>query len=120
VIAYGTAYLAGAAVSSTVLARRLRGTGGEGRALAGFAGRLVAVGLLAAAAAYAVGLLLRDAFGPDPGVGLALLRMLVVTGVDVAGFVLLARLARLREVTAVLDVVAHRGSARERDPGHLR
>ena len=120
VVAYGTAYLTGAVVSSTVLARRLRGTAGEGRALAGFAGRLVGVALLAAAAAYGVGLLLGDAFGPDPGVGLALLRAVAVAGVDVVGFVLLARVARLREVTAVLDQVARRGSSRERDHGDLR
>jgi len=120
VVAYGSAYVAGAAVSSTVLARRLRGSGAVRRDLAGFAVRLVVVAVLAAAAAYAVGLLLREALGSDPGVSLALLRAVVVTGVDVVAFVLLARLVRLREVTVVLDLVARRGSAREDAGGDLR
>ena len=120
VVAYGVAYLAGAAVSSTVLARRLPGSGPVRRELAGFAWRLVGVSLLAAAAAYAVALLLREVSGPDPGVGVALLRGVAVTGVDVVVFVLLARLVGLREVTAVLDLVARRGSSSERAGGDLR
>ena len=120
IVAYGTAYLVGAVVSSTVLFRRLRGSAGVRRELAGFALRLLGVALLATAAAYVVGLLLREVIGADPGVGLALLRGVVVTGVDVVAFVLLARLAGLREVTAVLDLVARRGSSSERAGGDLR
>ena len=121
VVAYGTAYLAGAVGlldGPGAPAARLRpASGGSWRASRG--GWSV-VALLAAAAAYAVGLLLREVFGPDPGVGLALLRAVAVTGVDVVAFVLLARLVRLREVTAVLDLVARRGSSRERAGGDLR
>ncbi len=119
VLAYGASYLVGAVVSSTMLARRLRGAGGEGRALAGFGARLLVVAVPAAAVAYVVGRLLGVVLGPDPSAGGALLRAIVVTGVDVAGFVLLARLAGLQEVTAVLDLVARRGSSRGRGAGHL-
>jgi putative peptidoglycan lipid II flippase len=120
VVAYGTAYLVGAVVSSTVLARRLRGAGGEDRALTRFVGRLLGVALVAAGTAYVVGLLLGDALGRDPAVGLALLRAVTVTGVDLVVFVVLARAARLQEVMAVLDLVARRGSARGRTGGDLR
>ena len=119
VLAYGASYLVGAAVSSTVLARPLRGAGGEGRALVGFAARLLAVAVPATAAAYVVGWLLGEVLGPDPNAAAALLRALVVTGVDVVGFVVLARLVGLREVTAVLDLVAGRGSSRGRDASDL-
>ncbi len=51
--------------------------------------------------------------GPTRASASPLLRAVAVTGVDVVAFVLLARLARLREVTAVLDLVARRGSSRE-------
>jgi putative peptidoglycan lipid II flippase len=119
VVAYGLSYVVGAAVSATVLARRLRGGGNQARTLAGFGVRLLGAALPAAAAGYVVGRLLGEVFGPDPAVGEALLRAVVVTLVDVAGFVLLARLVRLREVTAVLDLVARRGSSRGRDGSDL-
>ena len=119
VLAYGASYLVGAVVSSTMLARRLRGAGGDGRVLAGFVTRLLVVAVPAAAAAYVVGWLLGSVLGPDPSAGEALLRAVVVTSVDVACFVLLARLAGLQEVTAVLDLVARRGSSRGRGAGDL-
>jgi len=119
VLAYGASYLVGATVSSTVLARQLRGAGGQARALTGFAARLLVVAVPATAAAYAVGWLLGEVLGPDPNAGAALLRALVVTGVDVVAFVVLARLVGLREVTAVLDLVAGRGTSRGRDASDL-
>jgi len=119
VVAYGLSYLVGAAVSAPVLARRLRGAGGEGRELAGFVLRLLGVAVPAAAAAYVVGRVLGEVLGTDPSVGVALLRALAVTIVDGAVFVLLARLVRLQEVTAVLDLVLRRGSSRGRGAGDL-
>ena len=120
VVAYGAAYLVGATVSATVLARRLRTTGGEGRALARFAGRLLAVALLAAGVAYLVARLLGEALGPDPAVGWALLRAVAVTVVDVSAFLLLARAVRLQEVMSVLDLVRRRGTPDARGGGDLR
>ena len=119
VIAYGTSYLVGAVLSATVLARRLRGTGGGGRELTGYALRLLAAAVPAAAAAYVVGRVLGEVLGTDPGVGVALLRALAVSVVDVGVFVVLARAVRLHEVTAVLELVTRRGSSRGRGAGDL-
>ena len=118
VVAYAVAYLVGAAVSSFVLSRRLRtadapaaGRSEGAPALVRFLVRLVVAALLATAAAYVARLLLAG-LGPDPHLVVALLRALAVTAVDVVVFVLIARLMRLREVTAVLDTVTRRLTSR--------
>ncbi len=111
VLAYATAYLVGAAVSSGVLARTLGGIGL--RTLVRFLVRLVIVALLSTAVAVGAAWLLRG-LGEDPALVVALLRALVVTIVDVVAFLLLARLFRLQEVTEVLDTVARRLPSRSR------
>jgi len=107
VLAYAAAYLVGAGISSVALWRRLPGAASAARGLPQFVARLVVAALLAAAAAYAVRSLL-GGLGADPGLAVALLRALAVTVVDVAAFVVLARLFRLAEVTGVLDTVLRR------------
>ncbi|MGH3347402.1 MAG: murein biosynthesis integral membrane protein MurJ [Nocardioides sp.] len=111
VLAYAAAYVVGAAVSSGVLARTLGGLGF--RSLARFVVRLVVVAVLSTAVAFGVARLLA-ALGEDPALGVALLRGVTVTTVDVAVFLVLARLFRLREVTEALDTVARRLPSRSR------
>jgi putative peptidoglycan lipid II flippase len=111
VLAYAAAYLVGAAVSSGVLARTLGGIGV--RSLVRFLVRLVLVAVLSTTAAVGAAWLLRG-LGEDPALVVALLRAVAVTAVDVVVFLLLARLFRLQEVTAVLDTVARRLPSRSR------
>jgi putative peptidoglycan lipid II flippase len=111
VLAYATAYLVGAAVSSGVLARALGGIGL--RSLVRFLVRLVVIAVLSTTAAVGAAWLLRG-LGEDPALVVALLRALVVTIVDVVVFLLLARLFRLQEVTEVLDTVVRRLPSRSR------
>jgi putative peptidoglycan lipid II flippase len=111
VLAYATAYLVGAAVSSGVLARALGGIGL--RSLVRFLVRLVVIAVLSTTAAVGAAWLLRG-LGEDPALVVALLRALVVTIVDVLVFLLLARLFRLQEVTEVLDTVVRRLPSRSR------
>ena len=111
VLAYAAAYLVGAAVSSGVLARTLGGIGV--RSLVRFLVRLVLVAVLSTTAAVGAAWLLRG-LGEDPALVVALLRAVAVTAVDVGVFLLLARLFRLQEVTAVLDTVARRLPSRSR------
>jgi putative peptidoglycan lipid II flippase len=111
VLAYATAYLVGAAVSSGVLARALGGIGL--RSLVRFLVRLVVIAVLSTTAAVGAAWLLRG-LGEDQALVVALLRALVVTIVDVVVFLLLARLFRLQEVTEVLDTVVRRLPSRSR------
>jgi putative peptidoglycan lipid II flippase len=111
VLAYGAAYLVGAAVSTTVLARELGGL--DLRGLLRFGVRLLVVAAIATAGAYAAGRLLAG-LGDDPHLAVALVRAVVVTAVDVVLFLLLARLFRLREVTDVLDTITRRLPSRFR------
>jgi putative peptidoglycan lipid II flippase len=94
-----------------VLARTLGGIGV--RSLVRFLVRLVLVAVLSTTAAVGAAWLLRG-LGEDPALVVALLRALAVTAVDVVVFLLLARLFRLQEVTAVLDTVARRLPSRSR------
>jgi putative peptidoglycan lipid II flippase len=55
-----------------------------------------------------------DGLGDDPALVVALLRALAVTVVDVALFLVLARLFRLTEVTDVLNTVTRRFPSRTR------
>ena len=111
VLAYGAAYVVGAAVSATVLGRLL---GGLGIAeLARFVVRLLVVAGLATAGAYLAARLL-GTLGEDPPLVVALLRAVAVTAVDLILFVVLARVFRLREVTELVDMVAQRLPSRLR------
>ncbi|GAA1477422.1 hypothetical protein GCM10009623_18680 [Nocardioides aestuarii] len=109
VLAYSAAYAVGAIVSGTVLGRHLGGLGV--RRLAGFALRLLLVAGASTALAWGAAQLLAG-FGEDPALVVALLRAITVAGVDVVAFLLLARAARLTEVTEVLDTVTRRLRAR--------
>lgn len=104
ILAYTGAYAVGAAVSFTVLQRRLGG-GGIG-ALGGFAVRL----LVAAGVSTAVAALAARGIGEvrSDGWPWALLEGVLITTVDVVVFVVLARLLQLREVTSVLATVTGR------------
>lgn len=110
VLAYSAAYAVGSAVSYTVLRARLGGL--ESPRLVRFLVRLVIAVAISTAVAGALALGLRT-FAEQPPWPLAALRALLVTGVDVVLFVVLARLMRLREVTSVIDTVTSRlGRAR--------
>ncbi|WP_193604985.1 murein biosynthesis integral membrane protein MurJ [Nocardioides dongkuii] len=111
VVGYSAAYLVGSVISYTVLARVLGGL--ESRVLVRFLVRLgvtVAVSTAVAGGAYAVGQALLGA----PTYLEALLRAGVVTALDVAVFLLLARALRLREVTSVLATITRRLPAARR------
>jgi putative peptidoglycan lipid II flippase len=105
VVAYGASYLVGSIVSYAMLDSRLGGL--RGRVLLRFAVRLLIASLVSTAVAWGLGQVL-------PGSGhaashlVAALRLVVLGGVDVAVFVVLARWMRLREVTEVIDVIVRR------------
>ncbi|MGZ4487076.1 MAG: murein biosynthesis integral membrane protein MurJ [Nocardioides sp.] len=105
VLAYTASYLVGSCVSYAVLRRLLGGLGTP--VLVRFVVRLVVATAVSGAVALAVAWLLHRALG-DPGWVLAGVRGAAVAGVDVAVFVLMARLLRLTEVTSVIDTVARR------------
>jgi putative peptidoglycan lipid II flippase len=114
VLAYAGSYLVGAIGSYSVLRRLLGGLGTP--VLLRFLVRLLIAAGLAAAVAWAVRQGLAHLW-PPPGGGAATARdgkaqavvMLAVTGlVDVAVFLLLARLLRIAEVTSVLGVLTGR------------
>ena len=113
VIAYGSSYAVGAAISSWALSRRLGGDGVlHGRRTLRFLVRLLLiVGLSTAVSALvALGLGARD--GSDSGLLVALARAGVVTVTDVLVFLGLARAVRLTEVTSVISQVSGRLSSR--------
>ncbi|ANH37698.1 putative peptidoglycan biosynthesis protein MviN [Nocardioides dokdonensis FR1436] len=112
VLAYTAAYAVGSLVSYSVLSRQVGGLGG--RRLLRFVVRVVLVVLLATALAAAVAWGLHHV-GPEDSRSMAGLRVLVVGVVDVAAFLLLARLVRLREVTDVLRTLTRRAPAPQRD-----
>ena len=111
VMAYAAAYAVGSLASYLVLRRVLGGL--DTARLLRFTLRLVIAAVGATAVAWLV-LRLLGVLGDDPHVALAALRMLIVGVVDVGVFLLLARLLRLREVTAVLDTVTGRFGSRSR------
>ena len=112
VLAYTAAYAAGALLSYLWLRHALGGLGTS--RLLRFLVRVVLAAAGSTAVALCVALLL-DRIGADPSIGVAAVRALVVTVVDVVVFVILARLLRLGEVTDALDMVTRRlPSARRR------
>jgi putative peptidoglycan lipid II flippase len=78
-----------------------------------FAVRLLVVAAVSTAGAYGATRLLAG-LGEDPSLGVALLRALAVTIVDVVLFLVLARMFRLTEVTDVLNTVMRRLPSRSR------
>ena len=110
VVAYGSAYLVGAVLSFKVLSGRVGGL--HGSQLLRFCVRIGLVVAVSTALAWAVHAGL-GAWGGDapplPGRLWSVLVVAAVGTVDVVVFLLLARLLRIREVTAVLALVARRG-----------
>ncbi|MCD4523748.1 murein biosynthesis integral membrane protein MurJ [Nocardioides sp. cx-173] len=105
VLAYTAAYVVGSAVSYTVLRRRLGGL--ESPRLMRFVVRLALVVALSTGVALVAALGLH-ALATDAPWPVAALRAALVTAIDVAVFLVLARVLRLREVTTVIDSVTSR------------
>jgi putative peptidoglycan lipid II flippase len=105
VLAYSAAYLVGSVISYLVLLRALGGL--RTPTLVRFLVRmLIAAGVSTAAAAGTTYLLHR--MDPEPAWYVAAVWVLLICVVDVVVFVSLARVLRLREVTAVVDTVTRR------------
>ncbi|WP_243058295.1 murein biosynthesis integral membrane protein MurJ [Nocardioides sp. SR21] len=105
VASYAAAYLVGAVISYAVLSRTLGGL--RTAALVRFVVRTLIAALVSTAAAAGAAWLLHQLV-TDPHWLVAAVWLLVVTVVDVAVFLVMARLMRLREVTAVVDTVTRR------------
>jgi putative peptidoglycan lipid II flippase len=105
VVAYAASYAVGSVVSYSVLRRELGGL--RTPALVRFGVRMaIAVGA-STAVAWLV-LLALGVLGDDPPNAVAALRAAVVTAVDVAVFLALARVLHLQEVTEVVDTLTRR------------
>ena len=105
VIAYGASYVLGSAISYGMLRGRLGGL--ETPALMQFLVRLLIAAGLSTAVAWAVGRVL-PGHTDDVSHGLAALRVVVLGGIDLGLFVVLARLMRITEVTSVVETVIRR------------
>ncbi|WP_309136284.1 murein biosynthesis integral membrane protein MurJ [Nocardioides campestrisoli] len=102
VTAYGLAYVVGASVSFSVLRRRVGGL--EVARLVRFGARLLLVVALSTAAAWLAALAL-GGLGEQPHPVVSVGRAGVVGVVDMAVFLVLARVLRLGEVTELVDPV---------------
>jgi putative peptidoglycan lipid II flippase len=109
VVAYAASYVVGSAVSYLLLSHRLGGL--RSRRLLVFLGRLVIATGLATALTFPVAQVL-DGLADDPGTVVAAIRMICVGAVDVLLFLVLARLLRIGEVSAVLATFTRRARAR--------
>jgi putative peptidoglycan lipid II flippase len=105
VLAYTASYLVGSLISYVVLLRLLGGL--RTPALVRFLVRMLIAALASTAAAAAATYLLHRA-DDHPSWYVAAVWVAVITLVDVVVFVLLARVLRLREVTAVVDTITRR------------
>lgn len=105
VASYASAYLVGAAISYGVLSRTLGGL--RTAVLVRFVVRTLIAAVVSTAAAAGAAWLLHQLVS-DPHWLVAAVWLLVVTVVDLAVFLVMARLLRLREVTAVVDTVTRR------------
>jgi putative peptidoglycan lipid II flippase len=105
VLAYTASYVVGSAVSYAVLSRRLGGL--QSARTVRFLVRLLLAAAGATAAAAAAAYLLHRVDGTPPW-WLAAVWLAVVGCVDLGVLVVLARVFRLRELTAVVDLVARR------------
>ncbi len=106
VVAYGTAYLVGSVISFSVLRHRLGGL--EGRTLVRFLVRVGIAGALATGVALAFSLVVHRPLGDAPHQAVSGLVAVAVTLLDVAVFVLVARMMRIGEVTEVVSFVTRR------------
>jgi putative peptidoglycan lipid II flippase len=109
VVAYGASYLVGSVTSYAMLRRRLGGL--HTNDLVRFLVRLLIAAGIAAGIAWLVGRALPGR-GDDVSHLLAAFRLVVVVGVDIVVFVVLAELMRIRELTNVLDTVLRRRRGR--------
>ena len=105
VLAYAASYVVGSMLSYLVLSHLLGGL--ESPRLARFVVRLLLAAAVSTAVAYLANLGL-DRVIADPGMAVAAVRAALVTGLDILVFLLVARLLRLREVTAVVETVTRR------------
>jgi putative peptidoglycan lipid II flippase len=105
VAAYACSYLVGAALSYTLLSRRVGGL--AGRVLVRFLIRLALAVTVSAALAWGTRTLLVDVV-PGSGRLHALLDLVVVGAIFTAAYLGLARLLRLSEVTDVVSLLAQR------------
>jgi putative peptidoglycan lipid II flippase len=105
VIAYGTSYVVGSAVSYLMLRRRLGGL--ETTALVRFAVRVLVAGGVSTAVAWAVGRAL-PGHSDDVSHLVAAMRVVVLGGIDAALFLVLARAMRIDEVTNVVYTMIRR------------
>ncbi len=111
VIAYTASYAVGSVVSYLMLRRVLGGL--RTHVLLRFLVRMAVAAGTSTAAAWLVATLLRGLVD-EPGQLTALATGLATLAVDVAVFLVLARVMRLREVTEVMDVVRRRLPSRSR------
>jgi putative peptidoglycan lipid II flippase len=105
VLAYGSSYVLGSAVSYVLLRGRLGGL--ETPTLVRFLVRVLVAAVLAAAIAWGLGRLL-PGHTDDVSHLLAAFRVVLLGGVDLAVFLLLARMMRIDEVTEVVDTLIRR------------
>jgi putative peptidoglycan lipid II flippase len=105
VIAYGASYVVGSTVSYLLLRLRLGGL--ETPALARFLVRLLIAAGISTGVAWLVGRVL-PGHTHDVSHVLAVLRVVVLGGIDVGLFLVLARTMRITEVTSVLETVVRR------------
>ncbi len=112
VLAYGGAYAIGAMVSYLLLRHLLGGL--ETPVLVRFLARLLVAAGIATAAAGALQYGVHQLWPADDSKLQALTMLVMTTGVDVVLFLVLARMMRITEVTAVMDLVAARLPGRAR------
>jgi putative peptidoglycan lipid II flippase len=105
VIAYGSSYLLGSLISYLLLRRRLGGL--ETAVLVRFVLRVIVAAGISTVVAWAIGRVL-PGHTDDVTHVLAAFRVVVLGGIDVALFLVLARLMRITEVTTVIDTVVSR------------
>jgi putative peptidoglycan lipid II flippase len=105
VIAYGSSYVLGSVISYLMLRGRLGGL--ETPALVRFLIRVVVAAGVSTAVAWAVGQVL-PGDTDDVSHVLAAMRVVVLGGIDVGVFLLLARAMRISEVTTMVDTLVRR------------
>ena len=105
VVSYGAAYLVGSVISYAVLSRVLGGL--RTATLLRFVVRTAIAAAVSTAAAAGTAYLLHQV-ASDPHWSVAAVWLVIVATVDIAVFVVLAKLMRLSEVTAVVDTVTRR------------
>jgi putative peptidoglycan lipid II flippase len=105
VIAYGASYVLGSVISYLMLRSRLGGL--ETPTLVRFVIRVLVAAGISTAVAWAIGRVLPGDTG-DVSHLLAAFRVVVLGGIDVVLFLLLARLMRITEVTTVVETLMRR------------